>query len=123
MPRGRAWAVALRPPAGLAAAGAVERLDRLVVAVQEDRVARRLLQPLRRHQPQQADRVVRRAPPQPVVELPEHLAGRGVPDPPDVRRELAKAADAVWKRGSRDGGLIWHGGGGLGKAPNVPCPP
>ena len=119
----RAGAVALRPPAALAAAGAVERLDRLVVAVQEDRVARRLLQPLRRHQPQQADRIVRRAPPQPVVQLPENRAGRGVPDPPDVRRELGEAADAVGKRGSRDGGLIGHGAGGLRKAPNVPCPP
>ena len=99
----RAGAVALRPPAAVAAARAIERLDRLVVTVQEDRIARRLLQPLRRDESQQPDRVVRRAPPQPVVQFSEDAAGGGVPDPPDVRRQLGKAADAVGKLGSVDG--------------------
>ena len=69
----------------------VEAEDRLVVGLQEIRIGRRRLEPLGADPLQHLHRVVRRRPPQRVIELAEHLARAIVPAPPQIEGEFVKA--------------------------------
>src|SRR6185503_6499873 len=88
----------------------VERPDGAVVELQERRIGRRLFQPVVRHQPQHPRRVVGGRAPRRVVEAPEHLAGLGVPAPPQVDGEIFETGDALRERRKVRVSMIhgWH---------------
>ena len=88
---------AARPPGVARAARLVERGDSPVVQLEERGVGVGLFEPRARHEAQHAHRVVRGLPPERVIEAPEHLAGFGVPAPPQVDGEVFEAADAFRK--------------------------
>ena len=86
-----------RHPGVLRGVRGVEPFDGGVVRLEEVRIARHLLEPLARHEPQHADGVVRRRAPELIVELAEHLARRVLPAPPEIGGELVEPADTFGK--------------------------
>src|SRR5205823_8291069 len=83
-----------RPPRIPRRARIVERGDRAIVDLDERAFLGCLLQLVRRDQAQHADRVVRRGPPQGVVEPAEHGSRFRMPAPPEVDGEFFESMEA-----------------------------
>src|SRR5215813_5143148 len=87
-----------RPPGVSRRSCGVERLDRVIVESEKLRIGGGGFQLLLRDRPQHAYRVVGRAPPQFIVQPPEHRAGL-IPAPPQVDGQFVEACDSWWTRG------------------------
>ena len=73
----------------------VETRDRVVVVRQPFPVGHGALERLGRHELEHPHRVVRRLPPERIVEVAEDAARVGVPAPPEVLCEILEAMDAI----------------------------
>ena len=89
---------ARRPPRVVGRPRAVQRLNRFVVVLHELRIRRGRRELLAWHEGEHPNRVMRRLPPQPIVEMAKHHARLGVPDPPEVERELVEARNPPGQR-------------------------
>ena len=88
----------LRPPGMPRRARFFEAVNRALIQVHEGRIRRCGLELLAGNLPQHANRVVRRRPPQRVVELAKDHAAFAIPAPPKVDCEFWKTAQGRRKR-------------------------
>ena len=90
----------IRPPraaGGRRRSHGVQCFHGSIVVAEKGGVGGRALQRVSQQPPQHQHRVVRRLPPQRVIQLAEDLTRRRVPGPPQMVRKLAKTGDALGK--------------------------